>query len=152
MLPLAFALVFAVIEYSYYFGAIHYTNYATFAGARALQANAKIPLGQPGAGQLALPLVEDALLNGNVTRLANLVRDGNDAVSGFLPWEASTPGFKAVVGERMDVNMTVVLGPPECDYEGKSTADHSYDSSHPGRGNLAVDYTDNSLNCLGKIF
>ena len=149
MLPLAFALVFAVIEYSYYFGAVHYTNYATFAGARAVQGNAKIPAGQSGAGDIALPTIENMLLNGNVTRFAELAREGDDAVRGFLPWEASTPGFKSVMGDRMDVEMTVVLGRPECNYEGTSTADHSYDSSHPGRGDGASEYTDNGLNCSG---
>ncbi len=152
MLPLVFALVFAVIEYSYYFGAVHYTNYATFAGARSLQANAKIPPGQIGAGDPALPSVEDALLNGNVTRLATLTKVGDDAVRGFLPWEASTPGFKAVMGDTMDVKMTVVLGREECNYEGTSTADHNYDSWHPGRGDRADGYTDNGLNCSGGSF
>jgi len=152
MLPLAFALVFAVIEYSYYFGAVHFTNYATFAGARAVQANAKIPAGQLGAGDIALTTVESALLNGNVTRFATLVREGDDAVRGFLPWEASTPGFKSVMGDSMDVEMTVVLGRPECNYEGTSTADHSFDSSHPGRGNGADGYTDNGLDCSGSSF
>jgi Flp pilus assembly protein TadG len=165
MLPLAFALVFAVIEYSYYFGAIHYTNYATFAGARALQANAEFSPGQSWAGQLALPLVKSALLNGNVTRDAGLkgLEKGEDAVRGslpdavrgFLPWEASTPGFKSVMGDLMDVEMTVVLGRPECNYEGKTIADHSYvldfDPIHPGRGIKADKYTDNGLKCSGDI-
>ena len=154
MLPLAFALVFAVIEYSYYFGAVHYTNYATFAGARAVQANAKIPPGPTGAGDIALPTIENMLLNGNVTRFAELERVGDDAVVGRLPWVASTPGFSAVMGD-MEVTMTVVLGRPECDYEGTSTADYSYDSSHPGLRNGANEssrYTDNGLKCSGRSF
>ena len=36
MIPVIFALLFAIVEYAYYLGAVHYVNYATFAAARAL--------------------------------------------------------------------------------------------------------------------
>jgi Flp pilus assembly protein TadG len=139
MLPLAFALVFAVIEYSYFLGAVHYTNYATFAGARALQANADVEG------------VQNALLTGNVTRVATLLKEGEAAVRGRLPWQPQTPGFKGVFDEDMTVEMTVVLGPPECGYEGLNESEDLHDVSHPGIGDQANSYTDNGLDCGGEI-
>lgn len=139
MLPLAFALVFAVIEYSYFLGAVHYTNYATFAGARALQANSDVEG------------VQDALLTGNVTRYATLLQEGEAAVRGRLPWEPQTPGFKGVFGGDMTVDMTVVLGRRECEYEGVNISDDLHDNLHPGRFRRADSYTDNGLDCGGVI-
>ena len=139
MLPMAFALVFAVIEYSYFLGGIHYTNYATFAGARALQANADVEE------------VQDALLTGNVTRAATLLKEGEEAVRGKLPWQSQTPGFQAVFSEDMGVEMTVVLGGPECSYEGRNISTDLHDPLHPGLFNRADSYTDNGLDCDGVI-
>jgi len=139
MLPLAFALVFAVIEYSYFLGGIHYTNFATFSGARALQGNADVEG------------VKDALLNGNVTQAVTLIQEGEDAVKGRLPWQSQTPGFKAVYSDDMTVEMTVVLGVPECGYEGKNVSEDLHDNLHPGLSMQASEYTDNGLDCDGVI-
>lgn len=128
MLPLIFALIFAVIEFSYYLGGVHYVNYATFMGARAVQANES-----PAD-------VELALFTGNVTKSAYLVTlsDGS-GVTGTLPWEAQMPGFAQVMGQDMTVDMTVSLGKPECQYEGRNFSGLT--------GESAAAYSDNRLEC-----
>ena len=103
LLPIILVLLFSVIEYAYYFGAVHYTNYATFSAARANLANEDV------SG------VEDALLTGNVTSGVTLEINDNGATA-ELPWTAQTPGFKQIMGD-MGVRMEVILGPPECQYE-----------------------------------
>ncbi len=103
MLPLLLALLFAVVEYAYYLGGVHYVNYAAFAGARALQGNDDV-------GEVAA-----ALLHGNVTRDATLASTGQGVTADF-PWETQLPMFKQVIPD-LSVQMTVVLGPPECTYE-----------------------------------
>ena len=128
MLPLIFALVFAVIEFSYYLGGVHYVNYATFMGARAVQAN-ESPTD-----------VELQLLTGNVTADAYLVTlPSGSGVTGTLPWEAQMPGFAQVMGQDMTVDMTVSLGTPECQYEGRNFSSQT--------GVSASVYTDNRLEC-----
>lgn len=109
MIPLIFALLFAVIEYAYYMGAVHYVNYATFSAARAFQVN-----GDPDQ-------VLTELLTGNmVDYTAGDVTMNADSATGriqtFFTWEAQTPGFNLVMGD-MSTNMSVTLGPPECRYE-----------------------------------
>ena len=109
MIPAIFALLFAVIEYAYYLGAIHYVNYATFMGARALQVD-----DDPTE-------VAQDLLTGNMVDYSDgdvefdINRLEGRVTSTFL-WEAQSPGFEQVMG-RMDAEMTVTLGPPECLYE-----------------------------------
>jgi Flp pilus assembly protein TadG len=120
VIPLAFALLFAVVEYAYYLGAVHYVNYATFAAARALQGNDD---GAAAAGML---------LTGNATRDAN-VQVNDSFVSSTLEWEASTPGFEQVMGD-MTVTTTVVLGPPECRYELTSSSSASAYSDNRLKG------------------
>ena len=128
MLPLIFALVFAVIEFSYYLGGVHYVNYATFMGARAVQANES-----PAD-------VESELLTGNVTNDAYLVTlPSGSGVTGTLPWEAQMPGFAQVMGQDMTVDMTVSLGKPECQYEGRNVSGLT--------GEVAAAYSDNRLEC-----
>ncbi len=126
MVPLIFALLFAVIEYAYYLGGIHYLNYATFVGARALQVDDD-----------PTDVAED-LLTGNMLDYS----DGDvevdvDRTAGFvrstLLWEATTPGFEQVMGV-MDAEMTVFLGPPECLYEDRVSA-------------RASQYSDNKMPC-----
>jgi Flp pilus assembly protein TadG len=124
LLPIILALLFSVIEYAYYFGAVHYTNYATFSAARAKIANDDI-------GQ-----VSNALLTGNVTSGVSLTEQAN-SVRAQLPWTAQTPGFKQIMGD-MGVNMEVTLGPAECQYELQQI---------PGVDNLPVFYSDNQLPC-----
>ena len=126
MVPLIFALLFAVIEYAYYLGAIHYVNYATFMGARAQQVDDD-----------PTDVAED-LLSGNMVDYRDgdvefdIDRTGGSITSTFL-WEAQSPGFEQVMGV-MDAEMTVVLGPPECLYEDRVSA-------------LAAQYSDNKLRC-----
>ena len=128
MLPLIFALVFAVIEFSYYLGGVHYVNYATFMGARAVQANES-----PAD-------VETVLLNGNVTDNAYLeTLPSGSGVKGTLPWAAQMPGFSQIMGQDMTVDMTVSLGTPECQYEGVNVSGLT--------GDLSAAYSDNMLEC-----
>jgi len=124
LLPIILMLLFSVIEYSYYFGGIHYTNYATFSAARAKIANE----GTSG--------VEDELLTGNVTSDVQLQENSNGTgVRGTMPWTAQTPGFKQIMGE-MGVTMEVTLGPAECQYEGQPIGESTPDI-----------YSDNKLKC-----
>ena len=123
LLPLMLALLFSVIEYAYYFGAVHYTNYTTFTAARAKLANEDISA------------VGDALLTGNVTSSVTL-DEQSDGVRASLPWTAHTPGFKQIMGD-MGVEMEVTLGPAECQYELQPFPN----------GSLPSDYSDNQLPC-----
>lgn len=112
MIPIIFAVLFAVIEYAYFFGAVHYVNYATFAAARAQQTSS-------GDGSVAdnVTGVADVLLHGNVTKDATLTGDASTGkVSATLPWTPDTPGFKEIMGD-MTVTMSMTLGAPECNYE-----------------------------------
>ncbi len=112
MIPIIFAILFAVIEYAYYFGAIHYVNYATFAAARAQQTSAS-----DSAAGGNVSGVADVLLHGNVTKDASLTEDPSTGmVTAQLPWTPDTPGFKEIMGD-MTVSMSVTLGAPECNYE-----------------------------------
>ena len=124
MLPIILALLFSVIEYAYYFGAVHYTNYATYSAARAKVGNDNISN------------VEDALLTGNVTSGVTLTEQTN-GVSAQMPWTAQTPGFKQIMG-NMGVGMEVTLGPAECQYELNQI---------PGVTNDPFYYSDNQLPC-----
>ncbi len=124
LLPIILVLLFSVIEYAYYFGAVHYTNYATFSAARAK------------VGGEDLSGVEDALLTGNVTSGVTL-QDDTYGVRAELPWTAQTPGFKQIMGD-MGVSMEVILGPAECGYELKSI---------PGAPMEPSAYSDNQLPC-----
>jgi Flp pilus assembly protein TadG len=124
MLPIILAVLFSVIEYAYYFGAVHYTNYATFSAARA-------KLGNDSIGN-----VEDALLTGNVTSGVTLTEQTN-GVRAQMPWTAQTPGFKQIMGD-MGVTMEVTIGPAECQYELKQI---------PGVTNDPSFYSDNQLPC-----
>jgi len=124
LLPIIFVLLFSVIEYAYYFGSVHYTNYAAFSAARAKLANEEIgPVG-------------DALLTGNVTSGVTLSEQSN-GVRAQMPWTAQTPGFKQIMGD-MSVNMEVTLGPAECQYELRVV---------PGVTNDPFFYSDNKLPC-----
>lgn len=124
LLPIILVLLFSVIEYAYYFGAVHYTNYAAFSAARANLANEDV------SG------VEDALLTGNVTSGVSLQINGNGATA-QLPWTAQTPGFKQIMGD-MGVQMEVILGPPECQYELQAI---------PASTSMPALYSDNQLPC-----
>lgn len=124
LLPIILVLLFSVIEYAYYFGAVHYTNYATFTAARAKIANEDV------SG------VEDALLTGNVTS-GVVLQEQTNGVQAQLPWTAQTPGFKQIMGD-MGVEMEVILGPAECGYELQAI---------PGASNLPSLYSDNQLPC-----
>ncbi len=126
MLPLIFAILFGAIEYAYYLGAIHYTNYGTFVAARAIQAN-----DDPSEAA-------DMVLTGNATSTrggdARITSIGNGARGELLWGPASTPGFNQVLTDNMDVQMEVFLGPAECGYEGRS-------------GSASARWSDNQLGC-----
>jgi len=119
MIPVIFGMLFAVIEYSYYFGAIHYTNYITFVGARAVQADEASP-----------DAAMTQLMTGNVTSQSSGGSKGiqntveQSSVKSKLSWEAETPFFKDLMemggSTNMDVEMEVVLGRNESYYELKS--------------------------------
>lgn len=126
MLPLIFAILFGAIEYAYYLGAIHYTNYGTFVAARAVQVS-----DDPNEAA-------DMVLTGNATSTqsgdASISSTGNGA-RGQLNWgPASTPGFNQILTNDMDVEMEVILGPEECGYEGRS-------------GSASSRWSDNQLEC-----
>ena len=115
LLPIILMLLFSVIEYAYYFGGVHYTNYAAFSAARANIANE----GTSG--------VEDELLTGNVTSGVQLELNSNrTGIRATMPWTAQTPGFKQIMGD-MGVTMEVVLGPAECEYEGQPIGEDTPD-------------------------
>ena len=130
MTPLIFGMLFAVIEYSYYFGAIHYSNYVTFVGARALQAGEE----SPAAAQ-------QQLMTGNVTSQGGSKgitlggeSKGDSSASVTLNWDAETPMFSGIMeaggSKNMDVDMEVVLGRNESYYELKSDPSKSIHSDN----------------------
>lgn len=133
MLPLIFAILFAVVEYAWYLGAIHYVSYATFTAARAQQAN-----DDP-------TLAAQALLTGRMVDMGTGdVRLSNDpstgTVTSTLLWRAQLPGFRQVMG-IMDVTMSTTLGPPECEYESRAA------TRRAGVTDNAWRYADNKLEC-----
>lgn len=133
MIPLIFALLFAVIEYAYYLGAIHYVSYATFAAARSVQAN-----DDPQA--TAADLLTGRMVDYQDRDVTLSVDPTTGAVSSTFIWEAQTPGFEQIMG-IMDVEMTTTLGPAECGYEGSAAMRRATGSTNPYR------YSDNRLEC-----
>lgn len=103
MVPLLFAILFVCVEFAFYFGAIHWDNYAAFSAARAVQ------VGDDGEGAARL------LLDGNVTRRAE-VNAGSDRATVSQWWRADLPFVGPLLG-NMNYDVTVVLGPAEVDYE-----------------------------------
>ncbi|MFH1465544.1 MAG: TadE family protein [Pseudomonadota bacterium] len=106
MIPLLFALLFMCIEFAFYFGAIHYDNYAAFVTARGVQ-----------VGEDSASAVESMLLNGNVSKNASISTDDSSATVQQL-WRVDTPGLHQVLGD-IDFSVTAVLGPEEFRYEGQ---------------------------------
>ncbi|MCB9796207.1 MAG: pilus assembly protein [Alphaproteobacteria bacterium] len=133
MLPLIFAIVFAVIEYAYYFGAIHYVNYATFSAARALQAN-------DDADAVASSLLSGNMVDMNSGQVSVSTDRTTGTVTSTFNWSAQTPGFRQLMGS-MRAQMSVTMGPPECTYESRT----KLDAATGGRN--AYRYADNSLEC-----
>lgn len=119
MIPVLFALLFAVVELGLWLGGTHYATYAAFVGARAQQ-----------VGRDADDAV-GALLDGRATRRGRASDDGQ-SVTVDMPWRADLP-FVSGVGD-LSYDVTATAGPDEADYEGKS-------------GNLPRRYADN--NCRG---
>lgn len=119
MIPLIFCVLFVVVQLAFYLGGTHYVNYAAFAGARAQQVG--------GDGERAAGL----LLDGNATSSASL-SGASDSFTVEQPWEFDLP-FADFFG-TFDYDVTVVAGPDEEQYEGRS-------------GNLSGLYADN--NCRG---
>ena len=108
MIPLLFAALFMCIEFAFYFGVIHWDNYAAFAAARSVQVG--------GDAQKAA----DLLLDGNATSLASL-SEGESSATVHQPWESGLPGIEQLMGD-MDFSVTVVLGKDEELYEGQISA------------------------------
>ena len=111
MLPLLFAMAFAVIEFAFYFGVISWDMYAAYAGARALQ------VGEDPSE------VADLLLDGNVTKDATM-SGGGDSVQLDQRWETDLPFVNQLVGNTsrsrqtgLDFRVTVTLGFDESAYE-----------------------------------
>lgn len=133
MIPVIFALLFAVVEFSYYMGAIHYVNYATWMSARAQQVS------DDGDA-----LARD-LLTGRMTDMndGDVVLDFDDElgkVTSTFNWEAQTPGFRQVMGD-MTVSMSVTMGPEECEYESAAAL------ARGGVTSNAYRYGDNRMEC-----
>lgn len=106
LLPLLFALLFMVIEFAFYFGAIHYDNYAAYVTARGVQ------VGEDSASD-----VKDWVLNGNVTGDASISTSSSSATVD-QPWEVDLPGINQLLGD-IDFQVTAVLGSEEYRYEGQ---------------------------------
>jgi hypothetical protein len=122
MLPILFGVLFMLVEFAFFFGDTHYVNYAAFAGARAQQVGAR---------------AEDAtrmLLDGNVTRDTRVRPSRSQgSVTILQRWRKDLP-FERGTGD-LDFEVTVVAGPNEEDYEGRTRV-------NPAR------YADN--NCRGR--
>ncbi len=106
LMPLLFALLFMCIEFAFYFGAIHYDNYAAYVTARGVQ-----------VGEDAASDVEQWVLNGNVTGDASISTTDSSATVD-QPWEVDLPGINQLLGE-IDFQVTAVLGSEEFQYEGQ---------------------------------
>ncbi len=106
MIPLLFAILFMCIEFAFYFGAIHYDNYAAFSTARGVQ------VGEDSASD-----VQSQLLNGNATGGASISASSSSATVS-QPWTVDMPGIKQLLGD-IDFNVTAVLGSEEFQYEGQ---------------------------------
>ncbi len=107
MIPVIFALLFLVVELAFFFGSTHYVNYAAFVGARAQQ------VGESATDAAGL------LLDGNVTRDASVrASAGAGTVTIDQPWQMDLP-FTSTFSD-FDYDVTVVAGPEEARYEGKT--------------------------------
>lgn len=120
MIPLLFAVLFAIVELAFFFGDTHYVNYAAFAAARAQQVG--------GDANRAASM----LLDGNATSSARVNPDAGGSVKVSQTWPFSLP-FTSGMGD-LELEVTVVAGPDEEQYEGRS-------------GRLPQLYADN--NCRG---
>jgi TadE-like protein len=120
MIPVIFAALFLVVELAFFFGSTHYVNYAAFAGARAQQ------VGESASEAAGM------LLDGNVTRDAS-IRPGSASVTIEQPWQMDLP-FTSGFGS-FDYEVTVVAGPREALYEGRSgTRSTRYGDNQCGSG------------------
>lgn len=134
MIPLILALLFAVIEYAYYLGALNYVNYATFSAARGFSVS-----DDPTA-------IASDLLTGNMVDYGDGdvtvdVDASTGTVTSTLLWEATSPGFRQLMGE-MDASMSVTMGEPECVHEGVGKL-----GMVAASGNTAVNRSDNRMLC-----
>lgn len=120
MVPLLFAVLFCIVELAFFFGDTHYVNYAAFSAARAQQVG--------GDAERAASM----LLDGNATSSARVSADAGGSVKVSQDWPMSLP-FTESFGD-LDFDVTVVAGPDEEQYEGRS-------------GRLPQLYADN--NCRG---
>ena len=111
MLPLLFAMAFAVIEFAFYFGVISWDVYAAYSGARAQQ------VGEDPSD------VADLLLDGNVTRDATM-SGGGGTVQVDQEWETDLPFVKQLVESTdrrrqtgLNFRVSATLGFDESAYE-----------------------------------
>jgi len=121
MLPVIFALLFTVIEFGLLFGDTHYINYAAFVGARAQQ-----------VGESAEDVAR-TLLDGNKTRDARVraSRSGG-SVTILHRWAKDLP-FQTGTG-NLDFDVTVIAGPDEERYEGRTLGNPSRYADNQCRG------------------
>lgn len=133
MIPLILALLFAVVEYAYYLGAIHYVNYATFSAARA-------QLVSDDGEAVAEDLLTGRMVDYRDNDVEMDFDDELGSVTSTFNWEAQTPGFRQVMGD-MTVDMSVTLGPEECEYESAAALERG------GVTSRAFRYADNRMEC-----
>ena len=133
MIPVIFALLFAVVEFGYYLGAVHYVNYVTWMSARAQQVS-------DDGDALARDLLTGRMTDYNDGDVELDFDDELGKVTSTFNWEAQTPGFRQVMGD-MTVTMSVTMGPEECEYESSAALDRAGITSNAYR------YADNRLEC-----
>ena len=106
VLPLLLALLLLGVEFALLAAVIHWDTLAAVAAARAVQTG--------GDARAAARL----LLDGGATRRA-VVTPRWDRASVRQPWGAGVPGTGPFLGS-LDLELTVVLGPREARYEGRT--------------------------------
>ncbi len=116
MIPVIFALFFFVIEMGLYFSAVHYTQYATYATARAKMVNYRVFNGQ----SLTSEQVAGLIMTGSALRNNYTVTESEGGIQLKLQsWKTNFPYLSALM-PNMPFATTVNLGPNEGDYESRA--------------------------------
>jgi hypothetical protein len=121
VLPILFMVIFAIVELALFLGATHYVNYAAFAGARAQQ------VGEDADAATRM------LLDGNITRDTRVRSERSQgSVRVRQRWRRDMP-FQIGMGD-LDFEVTVVAGPDEEKYEGRTLGNASRYADNNCRG------------------